>query len=384
VDKEVVVVANFSRGSKEIHTTEYRQNYFTAKKAAQDILKFGSELVILESTANYHMLFHDAFKAAGLNVKIINPLTVKALLRVEGKNDKADAITLAQLAASFSLRTSNMPDRIQREIRLHLRILDKVKRNRTQLINRVQSTLAAYGVTIYNIVKMNSVSGLGVLEGICRGMSSHEIIELFWKGNDKKVPELRENFGRVDELPDYVKLELQQTLDGIHLFNDEIASRERNAESLIEKLGLIEVVNIILSAPGVTPLLSLRIIGEMGVDFTERYSSAEKFVNAIGVCPANQVSGGKVVKKTANHGNKHLKVHLLNSVKGYCVSTKREHELKSFYDALRKRSTFKKAVSATARKLMIAIYAMVKYNQPYLTKAQLRGEPATAVKAAKA
>jgi hypothetical protein len=33
---------------------------------------------------------------------------------------------------------------------------------------------------------------------------------------------------------------------------------------------------------------------------------------------------------------------------------------------------------------MIAIYAMVKYNQPYQTKAQLRGEPATAVKAAKA
>jgi len=37
-------------------------------------------------------------------------MVVKSLLCVEGKSDKGDAMTLARLAASFDLKTSNMPD----------------------------------------------------------------------------------------------------------------------------------------------------------------------------------------------------------------------------------------------------------------------------------
>jgi transposase len=72
----------------------------------------------IESAATYHCLYYDTMREAGVNIAVINPLTVKSLLRVEGKSDKGDAATLAQLAGSFRLRTSNMPDLLQRRLRL--------------------------------------------------------------------------------------------------------------------------------------------------------------------------------------------------------------------------------------------------------------------------
>lgn len=55
------------------------------------------ELIIIESTANYHMLNYETLREEGINNSVINPIVVKALLRVEGKSDKVDAMTLAKL-----------------------------------------------------------------------------------------------------------------------------------------------------------------------------------------------------------------------------------------------------------------------------------------------
>lgn len=51
------------------------------------------ELVIIESTANYHLLYYDTLRQEGINIAVINPIVVKSLLRVEGKSDKGNAMT---------------------------------------------------------------------------------------------------------------------------------------------------------------------------------------------------------------------------------------------------------------------------------------------------
>lgn len=59
-----------------------------------------------------------------------------SLLRVEGKTDAADAVTLARLASGFHLRISNMPDEMQTHLRLYLRTHDKTSAHRTRLLIR--------------------------------------------------------------------------------------------------------------------------------------------------------------------------------------------------------------------------------------------------------
>ena len=117
------------------------QDEKSARQAAEWLLKRNAEIVILESTAKYHILYYETFREAGLNAQVINPRLIKALLAVEGKSDKADAFNMARLAMSFQLRVSNMPDKSQKEMRLNLRTLDKDKERRTQLTNSLQSLL---------------------------------------------------------------------------------------------------------------------------------------------------------------------------------------------------------------------------------------------------
>lgn len=374
VDKNFVVIAVYNPDETHIFTKEFEQTLSGAVKAAKHLISSKAELVILESTANYHVLFYDVFRENGLNARIINPLLVKALLRVEGKSDKSDAMTLAKLASGFTLKTSNMPDEMQRQIRLYMRNLDQQKQRRTQLSNRAISNLTAYGCTLYRVTKLNSVSGLGILEGICLGKATDEILGEYWKGSKSSLPKLKDAMGNVENIPEYVRFILNEILDEIRLLNSAIEEREKQALSLIKAFGLDDVVSLMCTAPAFTPLLALRVIGEMGLDFVERYPSNEAFCKAVGVVPSNVVSGGKVLKKSSSHGNKHLKQHLLNSVKSWCVTSKQAHPLKSFYIAYKHRSNFKKATSAVARKIMTSLYAMMKSNQPYQAHREFKNE----------
>lgn len=370
VDSEIVVIANYDRNSESIDTVEFHNNYIGAKKAVEYIKNFGSELVILESTANYHILFFDVFKQHDIPAKILNPLLVSALLKVEGKNDKGDARTLARLAANFDLKTSNMPDPLQRRIRMYLRTLDKEKARRTQITNRINSTLTANGCNLFRVTKVNSKSGISMIEAIIDGKEKGDILLNHWFGRTASLEKIADAMGELEMIPDFVKPFLQKLLDELIFLNNQIEKLEEESLSLISDLGLTKFVENLCTLPAMSPLLALRIVGEMGLDFTDRYSSGEKFVKAIGVCPNNIVSGGKVLKKDSSHGNIHLKTPLLNAVKSFCNQNKKDSELRSFFVNYRAKSSYKKATSAVARRLMTIAYAMVRDSKPYDSEAK--------------
>lgn len=73
------------------------------------------------------------------------------------------------------------------------------------------------------------------------------------------------------------------------------------------------------TVPGVTVMMSLRIIAELGANFHQRYYSAEAFTKAIGVVPANEVSGGKLLKRKSTHGNSRVKSHLLSAAQAFAI-----------------------------------------------------------------
>jgi transposase len=109
-DKNIIVAAIYQAEAGYQEAREFRQPRNDAFHAVDWFKSHQVELVVIESTANYHLLYYDTLREAGINIVVINPIVVKSLLRVEGKSDKGDAMTLARLAASFDLKTSNMPD----------------------------------------------------------------------------------------------------------------------------------------------------------------------------------------------------------------------------------------------------------------------------------
>lgn len=372
VDKNYVVIGIYRADSPEIQTREFAQTKESAERASKWLHEQDVQLAIIESTANYHILFHDVFQRTGVRIHVINPLLVKSLLRVEGKSDRGDAATLARLAASFDLRISNMADEQQRQIRLVLRDLTKSNSERTRVTNRTISTITGAGITAFRLVKLNSVSGLGICQGLIDGLPPEAIVAKYYRGKRDKLDVAA---SLAIPLPDYMCPWLAERLVDIRRLNDYEKRKEEAAISLIEQFNLVPQVTWMTTAPAVTPLLALRIIGEMGQNYWERYHSADAFAKACGVAPSNEVSGGKLLKKKTSYGNVHVKAHLLNAVKAWLahVVQHRDEELMQFFVHYRERATYKKAVSAVARRILEALWWMGVRGDVYREKRDLRG-----------
>ena len=355
VDSSMVVVCclDFSAGEK--HLREIPQTRKEARRAAVWLKSLGCQFIVLESTATYHQMFYEAFREQKLNAQVINPLQVKALLRVEGKSDKADAETLALLAATFPLRTSNMPDAQQRQIRDNLRFWDKNRRQGAATRQSVQMRLHGMGIPIYKRIGLATVSGRSILRALAYTTDDAKTIaESEWKGHRARLPELREALEGCEHLPPWFRNELVIAIDELEQNEALQRWREEVAYGHIESFELADQIAWMTTAPGINALVALRLIGEMGQDFWNRYPSARAWAKALGVAPNNIVSAGNVLKTQKALGNRYAKQALLQQMRAWLLHNK-DHPLKVWQTQYKARAGFRRSVSAachhTARSL---------------------------------
>ena len=359
VDSQLVVIAVYNDDTGAVEVREYPQHQEGARRATEWLKQNNTEIAILESTANFHQLFYENFRNNQINAQVINPITIKALLAVEGKSDKADAINMARLAAHFRLRTSNMPDDVQKELRMNLRKRDRDKQHRSRVCNSMRSMMTAHKVPIFRRVNPNSPSGIDFATMLARApeVGPHETVQFAWKGRRSVKPELVTLLENAPLLPDYVREELDLALRDLQHLNELIDTRRRRAESHIEHFGLEPQLAWMTTAPAVSQLLALRIIAEAGADFHARYHSAEAFSKACGLAPANLVSAGKVLKSKKGQGNHYIKLHFISAVRVWMAKPKNE-ALYRWGLAYKLRAGYKRMCTAVAHKSAKSLWHM--------------------------
>ena len=356
VDADYVVVSllNFKSQTNEIR--QIPQTQAKANAAAKWLKQNKVEFIVLESTANYHLTFYHACRKLGLNVHIINPAQVTALLRIEGKSDKADATNLAMLAATFPLRTSNVPDAQQMEIRSNLRNYDRDRKALTKVKQRVHQELAQFGINIFRETTLRTQSGRAFLEALSQTEDAAEmIVQNHWKGSPSSRPRLIEAMGKTEELPTWLRQELEVLRIDLLVQEQRIRNREQQALNHIEHFELAPQIAWMSTTPGVNWLVALRLIGEMGSDFWQRYSTSRAWCKALGVAPNTLVSAGKVLKTSKALGNNHAKRHLLMQMRNWLLRN-HEHPLKQWQVQYRAKAGFRKSVSACCNKAMTSLY----------------------------
>jgi transposase len=374
VDSINVHISCLKRGDKYQDSFVFPQTRQGVLDAITLLKANNVEFGILESTGTYSSYFYDEFRKVGINAHIINPVLVSALLKTLGKNDAKDAMNLARLALNFELKTSNMPDDRMKEVRFHFRGLDKVKVYRIALTNNAHAILRQNSIGIFQkkSVQLNSPSGIGILNGIASGMRPFENLAANWLGRREKLPELLEKFPSDEPCEKYVQEFLTERIAEIVELNDRVERLNEKTFELIDKLGLRSLTDLMVTVPGFNYHLALRLLGEMGIDFPLRYSNAEKFVRAMGLCSNNKVSGGKLLKQEASFGNMFIKIAVLNHTKSMCINKALPTHLKIFYNKyFAKKKVFQKAVSATARKACEALYYVVKHGVPFKNFAEV-------------
>lgn len=113
---------------------------------------------------------------------------------------------------------------------------------------------------------------------------------------------------------------------------------------------------------GFGPYTALRMIGECGDDMS-KWAAEKHFVSWLSLSPGNKISGGKVLssktRRTKNRATTLLRIAAVNI-------GKTETALGAFYRRLAARVGKAKAVTATARKLAILFYSIMKHGKSYV------------------
>jgi len=122
-------------------------------------------------------------------------------------------------------------------------------------------------------------------------------------------------------------------------------------------------LEILDSAPGVDSISAISIISEIGVDMKE-FGSVKRFLSWIGVVPQNNESAGKKKSTKIGKGNTWLKPVIVQCANA-AIKDKKHPEIRMKYLAIKKRRGHGKALIATAKRLMTAIYFMLLRDEVY-------------------
>lgn len=278
--------------------------------------------VVIEATGFYFWIY-DVIVERGHQAKVVHPTRVKSLMRARTKNDRNDALMLAELLRMGCLEGIYVPDREVREMR-------ELTRHRESLVRK-------------------------------KGDLKREIISALDQRGVKVPEEHRTNFSQKynDWLRSLNDMIVSDKLDILELVIGKIKGIEQVIE---ERYGEDEDVKLMMTVPGVGLVTAAVIKAEIG-DIA-RFSSPEKLAAYVGVSPTTYQSGEKEWGGPTRRGNNRAK-HVLIEATLFHYHFCRDSKISSYYERKRDSIGRKKAVVASSRKLLEAMYFMVTRKESF-------------------
>lgn len=290
-------------------------------------IKKGKQFLVkaaIESTGNLWMNMYEALEQHGIDISLANPLKTKAIAEARIKYDKLDASILADLAGADLISKCYVPDKNIREMRTLIRHRIDLARRRTQLKNKVHTTLDKYMLK-YN-GDLFSHKGLEWLDSQNLSMIDRQLINSYLK-----------EISTIDEL--MTNVEKQMAV---------IAIKDKRVDKL-------------LGFTGIDYYGALLLLYEIG-DIT-RFSNPKKLVSWVGLAPSLYQSGNtRRTGRITRQGNKRIRWFL---AEGAQMAARFDPKMRSFYERISKKKGHQKALIAVARKMLVSIYYVLTRNELY-------------------
>jgi transposase len=274
--------------------------------------------VVMESGYN-HQHIYDVLKEEGYDVTVAHPLMVKAIAYARVKSDKVDARMLADLLRAGMIPEAYVPDRDVREVRDLVRRRHYMVRLRTMLKNKVHAEIATRWV-------------------------KHDG-DLFTEEGKAFLRSLS-----IDAVNDY--------LETIEFLSRKIRELDEKVKKLAES---DKYAKLLVTIPGVGWYAALLISSEIAD--VNRFPDYEHLCSYAGLSPGVRQSG------ETQHTSKGVGDSMLNWIMVQCtrVHVRRcdSSAITKFYEQVSARRGEKVAIVAAARKLMRAVYIMLKEEQAF-------------------
>ena len=286
--------------------------------------------VAFEATRNYWFVY-DCLNQY-LDVTVANPRQTRLISDQKVKSDRLDAKRLAVLCRADIVAESSVPPDEFRDARKLVRRRKSLVDDRTAAKNRVRAALADRGITY---------------DGNLFGAAGREFLAV------EELP-LSSVDHRIIEADLAVIEELDKQVTGLQNAIDEIAATWDETQ-------------LVMTIPGIGPCLSVPIVAEVGE--IDRFDNKKQVVSYAGLDPRVRQSGEK--DRTGAISKEGPPVLRWALGQGALNVVKYDPYLGNFYGRLKDRKNNQKALAATARKLLVAVYAMLtkkeEYNPPGAT-----------------
>jgi transposase len=315
-------------------TTTLRHKYETVATSAQSLhdllVEQEPDRVVIEicSIAGW---VTDLVRTLGIEIEVAS--TTHEAWRwkhVKRKNDRADALKLAQLSALNQLRLVHVPEREMRQWRTLINYRHRLIRQRTSSKNHVRDVLNREGLWLARGAAAWTIKGMEELAKLARPLAEVELDEL-WRG--------------------------ELAVELMHL--QTIERQLRQVEAKLDKLGGAEQrVQLLQTIPGVGPRLAEALVTL--IDNPHRFKRGKEIGAYLGLVPKQIQSGERNrLGRITRAGSRVLRSLL---VEVSWVGLRYNAWMRDVYERTRRNSKTRKkiAIVAVARKLLIRCWAMMR------------------------
>jgi len=348
--------------------------------------------VAMEATGVYWIPIYEILEERGFEVILVNAHHVK---NVPGrKTDVVDCQWIQELHSFGLLRGSFRPSAEIATLRAYLRHREKMVQNAGDHVRRMQKALVQMNLQLHNVISdITGETGMHILRDIVAGvtdpraLASHRNIRCH--ATEQEIESsLTGNYRR-----EHVFV-LRQHLELYDAYQRRIGACDHEIESLLQQMtskldqpktplpparcrrtksdnaprfeirGLLHRLTggaDLTQIDAIGPYSALRLVSEIGTDMT-RWRTEKHFTSWLTLAPKNKISGGRILSSKTQPSTNRAAVTL--RMCAMCVG-KTSTALGAYYRRLAYRVGKAKAITATARKIAILVYRVLRGDLDY-------------------
>ncbi len=373
---------------------EFRSHTDGLHEIAQHLTSHNVKTVALESTGFYWQQLFALLQDYDFEVILVNARHVK---NVKGhKTDVVDSKWLQLLHSIGLLSNSFQPDNFTKELQIYTRMRKSLIEESSRYTNKMYKSLVLMNIHLKTVLAdMTGQSGIKVIEAILDGekdecnleklvgrnvkASRDEIVKAL-KGNfkDEYLFELSVNYNsyklvweQIKETDNQIEILLVKwrnekgntELRKKHKKNKRVPRQKNDPKFDIETVAYEMSNGVDLTKiEGVKLSTVLVMMSETGFDIADDFKSAKHFASWLGYAPNRKITGGKVMSSHTPKVKNPLSVAIRMAANAAGNSQSR---LGDFFRRISYRKGRVVAITATARKIAVIIYNMLKNKTEY-------------------